>query len=135
MAAARVLVLADDLIWSTRLVAAVRAAGAEALTARSTDGLATALATGVRLAIVDLTALAYDGIAAVGAATASGASVLAVGQHDDAGLRKRAIAAGARRFLPYRKMFEDGPATIAAWLATPLPAAPASDRPAEVPTP
>ena len=42
--------------------------------------------------------------------------MLAVGQHDDLELRKRALAAGADRVLAYRKLFEDGPATISAWL-------------------
>jgi hypothetical protein len=41
---------------------------------------------------------------------------VAVGQHDDHDLRKRALARGAERVYAYRKMFEDGPATIAAWL-------------------
>jgi hypothetical protein len=40
-----------------------------------------------------------------------------VGQHDDVALRKRALAAGAERVLAYRKLFDDGPATIEAWIA------------------
>jgi hypothetical protein len=52
-------------------------------------------------------------------ATAAGARVLAVGQHDDHELRKRALAAGADRVFAYRKLFEDGPATIEAWLGRP----------------
>jgi hypothetical protein len=43
---------------------------------------------------------------------------LAVGQHDDLPLRKRAVAAGAERVLAYRKLHEDGPAVIAAFLAS-----------------
>ncbi|MEX2184653.1 MAG: hypothetical protein WEC14_09420 [Chloroflexota bacterium] len=43
--------------------------------------------------------------------------VLAVGQHDDRALRKRALDAGAYRVLAYRKLFEDGPASVAAFLA------------------
>lgn len=69
--------------------------------------------------IVDLTARGYDGIAAIAAAAAAGRSVLAVGQHDDRAARQRALAAGAVRVLAYRRMFEDGPALIAAWLAVP----------------
>jgi len=42
--------------------------------------------------------------------------VLAVGQHDDHELRKRALACGADRVLAYRKLFEEGPATIEAWV-------------------
>ena len=68
--------------------------------------------------VVDLTARAYDGLAAIAAAHAAGRPVLAVGQHDDVVLRKAALAAGADRVHPYRRLFEDGPRQIAAWLAT-----------------
>jgi DNA-binding NarL/FixJ family response regulator len=111
----RVLVLADDLIWSTRLLAQVRAAGAEAVPVRTLPGLHEGLPA-VEAVIVDLTARAYDGVAAVQAAADAGRRVLAVGQHDDADLRRRALAAGAERVLAYRKFFDDGPATITAWL-------------------
>ena len=49
--------------------------------------------------IVDLTARAYDGIAAIAEAHAAGRPVLAVGQHDDVALRRQALAAGADRVL------------------------------------
>ena len=47
----------------------------------------------------------------------AGRPVLAVGQHDDVELRRRALAAGASRVHPYRRVFEDGPRVIGAWLA------------------
>jgi len=112
----RVLVLADDLIWSTRLVGHVRAAGFEPVAARSSDAFRAGLP-GARGAIVDLTSRAYDGLAAIAAARDAGVAVLAVGQHDDHVLRRDALAVGADRVLAYRKLFEDGPATIARWLA------------------
>ena len=108
-----VLVIADDLIWGTRLAEAVTAAGGEARRARRLDGLSDA---GATYAIVDLTARAYDGIAAVRQAAGSGARVVAVGQHDDVALRKAAIEAGAERVFTYRALFEDGPRSIARWL-------------------
>lgn len=119
----RVAVLADDLIWATRLAGHVRAAGAEPVAARELGAFAAAL-DGTGLAIVDLTARAYDGVAAIELATASGARVLAVGQHDDLELRKRAMAAGAERVFAYRKLFEDGPGTLEAWLESPVKARP-----------
>lgn len=67
--------------------------------------------------VVDLTARAYDGVAAIEAAHAAGRPVLAVGQHDDVALRRRALAAGADRVHPYRRLFEDGPRQLATWLA------------------
>ena len=112
----RIVVLADDLIWSTRLAGHVRAAGAEPVAVRSADAFATALAV-ADAAIVDLTSRAYDGLAAIAAARDAGRPVLAVGQHDDHVLRRDALAVGADRVLAYRKLFEDGPATIARWLA------------------
>ncbi len=75
--------------------------------------------------IVDLTARGYDGIAAIAAAASAGRSVLAVGQHDDLEARRRARAAGAVRVLAYRRMFEDGPRQIGAWLSAPQPLEPA----------
>lgn len=114
----RVIVLAQDLIWADRLARAVEAAGAEPVRVGSLERLQGALPGG-DAAIIDLTALAYDGVAAIEAARAGGARVLAVGQHDDHALRKRALAAGAERVYAYRKLFEDGPATIEAWLVRP----------------
>ena len=109
----KVAVLADDLIWSTRLTDVLRAAGAEAVAVRSLTALGSTDADRV---IVDLTARAYDGVAAIESAAARGLRVLAVGQHDDHQLRKRALAAGAERVYAYRKLFEAGPATLKAWL-------------------
>ena len=88
--------------------------------ARSAAGLA-ALLPDVERAIVDLTARGYDGIAAIASASAAGRPVLAIGQHDDRETRRRALAAGAERVLVYRKVFEDGPRLIGAWLALPQP--------------
>lgn len=112
-------VLADDLIWASRLRDAVAAAGARAQSARRLEDLDRLLAAAAapRLAIVDLTARAYDGVAAIRAASRAGVRVVAVGQHDDVPLRKAAIAAGAERVYTYRALFEDGPAKIAAWLS------------------
>jgi DNA-binding response OmpR family regulator len=117
-----VVVLADDLIWSTRLVAHVRAAGAIPHPVRTAEAFAAALgAAGRAGAIVDLTSRAYDGLAAVAAARDAHVPVLAVGQHDDHVLRRDALAVGADRVLAYRKLFDDGPATISRWLAATAP--------------
>jgi hypothetical protein len=119
--APRVAVLADDLIWATRLAGHVRSAGAEPVAARDLATFVAALS-GATAAIVDLTARAYDGVAAIEQGVALGARVLAVGQHDDRELRQRALAAGAERVFAYRKLFEDGPRALEAWLASPVKA-------------
>ncbi|MBI2780832.1 MAG: hypothetical protein HYX55_03415 [Chloroflexi bacterium] len=115
-----VVILADDLIWASRLSDAITAAGASPRRVRRLEALADLLGRDgepARLAIVDLTARAYDGVEAIRVATGTGARVVAVGQHDDAALRAAALAAGAERVFTYRGLFEHGPRTLAAWLA------------------
>jgi CheY-like chemotaxis protein len=119
--AEQVFVLAQDLIWADRLMRALAEAGAMP-TRLAGDAALDAALSAVRsgrdpsFLIVDLTARAYDPFAAIERSSAAGAHCLAVGQHDDVAQRKRALAAGAERVLAYRKLFEDGPATIRAWL-------------------
>ena len=108
--------MADDLIWATRLADLVRGAGAVPVPVRTIAALERALP-GVDRVIVDLTARAYDGVTAIARASAGDRPVLAVGQHDDIELRRRARDAGAGRVHPYRRLFEDGPRQIGAWLA------------------
>jgi DNA-binding NarL/FixJ family response regulator len=97
----------------------VRTTGAEPIATRTLAALDVAIGAGVDRAIVDLTARAYDGVEAIEAAVAAGAAVLAVGQHDDVDLRRRALAAGADRFVPYRLLAEaSGPRVVARWSAS-----------------
>ena len=118
-----VVVLADDLIWATRLAGQLRTLGAAPVRVSSADAFEAVLASGAASrAVVDLTARGYDGIAATGRAAGSGMRVLCIGQHDDHALRKAALAAGAERVYAYRKLFEDGHAALAAWLGVPVPA-------------
>jgi DNA-binding response OmpR family regulator len=113
-----VAILADDLIWATRLSDAVSSAGGVPRRVRRLDDLDALLAhEPTRFVIVDLTARAYNGVEAIRTAAAGGARVVAVGQHDDVATRKAALAAGAERVYAYRKLFEDGPRTLGAWLA------------------
>lgn len=113
-----VIVIADDLIWSSRLRAAVDRAGTTSVPIRSTAALARALAEAPAnsAVIVDLNGRAYDGVEAVRSSTTAGHRVLAVGQHEDLELRRRALAAGARRVFSYNKLFTDGPNVVAALL-------------------
>ena len=112
----RIAVLADDLIWATRLTDLITRAGAEPVPARTLEHLQRSLLE-VDGVVVDLTARAYDGVEAIAAAVQAGARVLAVGQHDDKALRDRAIAAGAERVFPYRRLFESGAETLRTWFA------------------
>lgn len=67
-------------------------------------------------AVVDLTARGYDGLAAIGEATAAGVPVIAVGQHDDATTLRAARAAGALRVHAYRTLFEHGDRELGAFI-------------------
>jgi hypothetical protein len=118
--APRVAIVADDLIWATRLADGVRASGADAVPVRSAAAVDAALGDADG-AIVDLTSRAYDAMAVLGAAAAAGVPAIAVGQHDDAPARRAARAAGAARVYAYRALFEHGTRELGAWLAT-LPA-------------
>lgn len=115
-----VAILADDLVWLSRLDVQLRAAGAVPVRTSTLEALDEVLGD-VGAVVVDLTARRYDGVVAVARAAAAGRRVLAVGQHDDHHLRRRAIDAGAERVYAYRKLFEDGPATLSRWLGRPAP--------------
>ena len=115
-----VAVLADDLIWATRLASIVRLAGGDGVVIGSAVRFSAVLES-TDAAIVDLSvrgASALDGIAE---ATSAGKPVIAVGPHEDSPLRKQALAAGASRVYAYRKLYDDGPRTVAAWLGLPEP--------------
>lgn len=116
-AAPRVIVLADDLIWATRLVDGLRHAGGLPVAARTAAAFESGLSDADG-ALVDLTARAYDGLAALEAASRAGVPAIAVGQHDDAPLRSAAKAAGATRVYAYRALFEHGDRELGAWLRT-----------------
>lgn len=114
--APRVAVLADDLIWATRLVDGVRRAGADPVPVRTAAAIDDGLA-GAAGCVVDLTARAYDGVTALRQASAAGVPAIAVGQHDDAALRRAAKDAGASRVFAYRALFEHGDRELGAWIA------------------
>jgi hypothetical protein len=125
----RLAVLADDLIWATRLTSIARAAGAEPFAASTVERFIRSLAR-ADAAIVDLALRGGDPGAGIVAAGAAGVPVVAVGPHEDLGARKRALAAGAIRVFAYSKLFDDGPRTLAAWLGLPEPG-PTPDRASE----
>jgi DNA-binding NtrC family response regulator len=109
-----VIVVADDLIWSSRLGAAVERAGSRVVLVRSESELVHALGSSAEEApvLIDLNGRAYDGVALVEMAAEEGHPVVAVGQHEDIQLRKRALRAGAKRVFSYNKLFSDGPAIV-----------------------
>ena len=113
-------VLADDLIWATRLASIVGLAGGQGAVVGTAERFSVALASADG-AIVDLSVRGASPLAGIAAAAAAGKPVIAVGPHEDSAARKQALAAGASRVYAYRKLFDDGPRTIAAWLGLPEP--------------
>ena len=114
-AAPRVAVLADDLIWATRLAEIIRRAGGEPVRLASAALLRAALST-LDGCVVDLTARAYDGIVCVAITTTAHVPCIAVGQHDDADERRAAREAGAAKVLAYRTLFEHGDRELGGWV-------------------
>ena len=112
----RVAVVADDLIWGTRLVDSVRRAGGEPVAVRSAAAVEAGLA-GAAGAVVDTTARAYDPLAVIRAATSAGVPVIAVAPHVAIEMRRAARAAGASRVHPYQVLFERGERELGKWLA------------------
>ena len=129
------LVLADDLIWASRLIEAVRRAGGTPARLGTARDLEVALAAAtmdepvpdwaadpsapprVVGAVVDLFARRYDGVAAVRAIAAVPLPVIAVAEHDDGEVRRAALDAGALRVFSYNKFFTDGPRLVDVWLS------------------
>lgn len=122
---AAVAVVADDLIWSSRISESIRRAGARTVTISSADELAVLLeATAVEDeaaiggAVVDLNGRRYDGVDAIERVAGARLPVIAVARHDDQLTRKRALGAGALRVFSYDKFFRDGTRLVSAWLVT-----------------
>ncbi|HEV8054737.1 MAG TPA: hypothetical protein VGP30_07900 [Candidatus Limnocylindrales bacterium] len=124
-------VLADDLIWASRLVTAVERAGARAVRLASETELLAVLEADHHAelgpneldrrlvgVIIDMNARRYDGPTAVRRAAGAGKPVIAAAQHDDHLTRRRALDAGAQRVFAYTKLFSDGPAVVDRWLTT-----------------
>jgi hypothetical protein len=116
----RLAVLADDLIWATRLGAIARAAGAEPIVVGTAERFADELPD-ADAALIDLSFRRSDPIVAIIDARTAELPVAAVGSHQDLATRKRALAAGAVRVYAYSKLFDDGPRTVARWLGLPDP--------------
>jgi DNA-binding response OmpR family regulator len=123
-----VVVIADDLMWATRITEAVRRAGGKPVQLGSDEELSVALeATAVEVeqtvhgAIVDLAARRLDAVDAIERVSAARLPVIAVAEHDDQLTRKRALNAGASRVFSYRKFFEDGTRLVEGWLAADRP--------------
>ena len=118
-------ILADDLIWATRLAGQGRTLGAAVVTLNGISDLQALVVRGPLsdhdLIAIDTTARGFEPESAVRAA-ASACRTLALAQHDDPSLRAALLEAGALRVMPYRALFERGHAILAELLGLPIPA-------------
>jgi DNA-binding response OmpR family regulator len=112
----RIGVLADDLIWATRLSDFVARGGGVAVRLRSALLLEGALA-GLDACVVDLTSRAYDGLACLQAAREAGVPTAAVGQHDAPETRRAALEAGASYVWVYRALADNGERMVSRWIS------------------
>lgn len=110
----RVGVLADDLIWASRLAAAAEQAGALPVRLTGRDALVEALDGPFRpvALLVDLAGRRFDPLDGIWVASEAGLPVLAVGQHEDLDLRHRALEAGARGWISYNAFYRRGPTRV-----------------------
>ncbi len=120
-----VVVLADDLIWATRLGSIVERIGATPRVSGTPERFLAALPDSAG-ALVDLSVRGADPIAAIRAAATAGIPVAAVGPHEDRPAREQALAAGAGRVFAYRKLHDDGPRAVGRALGLTMPPAPSS---------
>jgi DNA-binding NarL/FixJ family response regulator len=114
--ARRIGVLADDLIWATRLSGFVARGGGVAVRLRTASLLDAALP-GLDACVVDLTARAYDGMACLRAAREAGVPTAAVGQHDAPETRRAALEAGAAYVWVYRALADNGERMVSRWIS------------------
>ncbi len=112
----RIGVLADDLIWATRLAGFVARGGATPVRMRSSAALASVLPT-LDACVVDLTARAYDGTDCLRAAREAGVPAVAVGQHDEPETRRAALEAGAAYVWVYRALADNGERMVSRWIS------------------
>jgi CheY-like chemotaxis protein len=117
---ARVLALIPDLLFGSRVQAAVSAAGHEVELVGGADA-ASARAAGADVLIVDLVSEELDGAAVLEAIAAAGglgsARTLGFYSHVDAAARTRAERAGFDLVVPRSRMAREGPELVARLVA------------------
>ncbi len=114
-----ILVVADDLIWASRLEGLVRDAGGRAIVVHSLRALDGILMSGFGLpagAVVDMAARDGAALPALQRLADAGVPAVAVGQHDDREGRAAARAAGAAVVYAYGALAGSGARGFESWL-------------------
>lgn len=109
--APRAVLMSADLLFGSKVSAALIAAGCEAVVAGDESSAERALP-GAKLLVVDLSEGAFDACAWLAnlraAGMASEVATLGYYQHVDDATRQRALAAGFDRVVPRSKLFREG---------------------------
>ena len=119
----RIAIVVSELLFQSRIAAAVARLGHEAAVADSAATLAAAIAAGPALAIIDLHDRNLDALAAVRSASAAGVRVLAFGRHTEPGTLRAARDAGAGLVVPRSQLSQELPQLVESMLSTGEPAA------------
>lgn len=109
---ARVVAVVPDLLFGSKVLESIRAAGHEPVAAGDADTLAAALP-GAGAVIVDLTVDAAQRTELVRDACPSETPVLAFYSHVEADVRERARQAGFALVVPRSRMAREGPELVA----------------------
>ncbi len=102
-----VAIIVSDLMFQSRIEAAVRAAGMTPVVAMTSDEAKRAIEEQPELAVVDLHASGIDVSSAIRTAKAAGLPVLAFGRHTDAAALRAAREAGADRVVARSQLVEE----------------------------
>jgi hypothetical protein len=109
---ARVVAFVPDLLFGSRVLEAIRAAGHEPVAAADGAALAAAVA-GAQAAVVDLTHEPAARVEMVAQARPQGLRVLAFYSHVEGDVRRLALEAGFDLVVPRSRMAREGSALVA----------------------
>ena len=112
-----VAIIVVDLMFQSRIEAAVRAAGLSPIVATTPGEVDAAVGERPALAVVDLHADGIDAGQAIAEAKGAGVPVLAFGRHTDAAALRAARDAGADRVVPRSQLVEEMHELIASLIA------------------
>ena len=115
---ARVVAFIPDLLFGSRVIAALQAAGHEAVLAGDPHALSAAL-TDADVVVVDLTFDAGERLAQLARARLPGMPALAFYSHVEVEVREQALRAGVDLVVPRSRMAREGAALVDRLLSAP----------------
>jgi DNA-binding NarL/FixJ family response regulator len=115
----KVVIAVSDLLFQTRIEAALRAAGSGTIVADTPAALDDALDSGPSVVVIDVHETAFSATDAIARATAANARVLAFGRHTAPVELRAARDAGAEMVVPRSDLAERLPELLDRLLAVP----------------